>query len=384
MNQEILSTEDLAKTSANTGAFYTAPKVIFLVGRSVRRFHTMCILAQMLDEMQLSFTFMSTSIKAHDLEAMQERLPFTSGSIIPYGFKKFKEIYASYQIPSPKQSLIVIEMDFAFLAKISFAEHEVQTLLLTDFAFEDPDFPEMLEERIIAQMKRASLLQTIVYNYDIEEDSRGQSKNYYLPIDDIPIRTHSSFGRTTDSMMQFTLTDIALTINMPNLRMDVPYDSHMTSIKREGYFAAVGLLLSERIITTTSKYVHMPLSPWFEDTPSPLSTIVWMQFATLPEEMNAIISAHPYLCVSISVYLRFEQVIENRIIDLERLIVVAEKPEQEALFSEYFVQKEKDSYHTIVYIPEKDVLQEALPKITEGKPICYVFDELGSVKSFLK
>lgn len=364
--------------------YYTAPRVLFVVGNSLRRLHTVSMLAHMLDELQISFACFYSSLSQEEFSIFAERFAYVHGHIAAYRYAGFKEQYVKFQKPSKTPCYIIIEMNFDFLSKISFAEHEVQSLLLTDFSFLDADTPEDLEQRIIAQMKRTPSLQSMVYHFDMQQYSSTAQKRYLLQVEDIPIRTHYSFGRTVDSMIQLIPQEHSLILTMPNMQCAVPYDNQMTKVAEEGYFAALALLASERVLTSMQTITRPALSPWLEDMLSPKRTIMWGAYIQEAEEMNAILDKHQFLCVSMSIYLRFEQVIENRITEVGQIFVVPERDDQEVVFGEYFVQKEKDSYHTIIYVPEKQLLEEVLHSMGGEHTYCMVFDDLEIIKIFLK
>lgn len=368
----------------SVGDFSTAATVVFLVGNSLRRLHAFWALMNILDTLEHPFTGLTSTLKKDELELMQSRMPLHHGSCDHYSTHTFQEAYKKHQVGSTKKAFIIIEMDFNLLSNISFSQHEVQTLLLTDFTFSDPDTPALLEERIISQMRRSSLLQTIVYNYDIGQYDDQKQSSFHLRLDDIPIRTHYSFGKTTDSLMQFIVNERTLMIAMPNLQLRLPFDPHSTVMRKEGYFAAIGLLLAERVINDTSSPTAQPSSPWLEEQLSPKLTALWAKYTTRPEELQAIIERCPRLCMSMSAYLRFEQTIENSIAELEKVIVVAEDKSQESVFSEYFVQKEKDSYHTIVYVPDAALLPEILPLLAGDDEFYLLFDDLHTYQYFFK
>ncbi|MFN7160142.1 MAG: hypothetical protein ACK4NC_00855 [Candidatus Gracilibacteria bacterium] len=368
----------------STGDFSTAATVVFLVGNSLRRLHAFWSIMNILDSLDHPFTGLTATLKKDELEFMKSRTPLKNGTCEHYSLHTFQEAYKKHQIASTKKAFIIIEMDFNLLSNISFPQHEVQTLLLTDFTFSDPDTPAFLEERIISQMRRSSLLQTIVYNYDIGQFESQTQSSFHLRLDDIPIRTHYSFGKTTDSLMQFSEKGNTLLTAMPNLQLTLPFDPHSTVMRKEGYFAAVGLLLAERVLNHDVSFHSQPASPWLEEQISPKLTALWAKYSSRPEEIQSIIERCPRLCMSLSVYLRFEQTIENSIADIERVVVVAEEKSQEAVFSEYFVQKEKDSYHTIVFIPDAAQLPDLLSAVAGEEEFYLLFDDLRTYQYFFK
>jgi len=297
----------------------------------------------------------------------------------PYSYGAFIAEQKTFEHPMEQKSVIIIEMTLSQLRQFSLAKHHVQTLILTDLQCPDVDTCAEMRDYLTSQVRTTPTFQTILYNNDLGEVSKD---TVLLTVEDIPVRSHFSFGRSQVSTIHWSIEGELLQGSMPNAQVTLPVFDLPTStlLRQEGIFAALSwlditTLLDPKVITTG--YGALPL---LEDHHGPL-TLFWARPFELRSDIDAVLTlpSSTYLCIGVGPYLRFEALIEERIEQFETILVVAEDQNQVSLFQDYFLSKERDSYHVIVYLPEIEALTSVFKHVfARAQAVTMIFDAPAS------
>ncbi len=367
MAEDFSALEQLASES-----FYKAPTVVIITGNTNRRFHALSVCADTLAVHGHSVDCLSFSLDEKELNALKK---YQVSKIKPYSFHVFKELYKAHEAPSRTKSFILIEMDVDLLKKFAFADHKVRTVLFTDMFVTSKEEGEELMDVMKVAIKKTSTLHTILSNDDVHNDI---SKDlFFLPLDLLPIHNHKTFGTTPISTYYFNNTDhdVVLKEGTSTQEFHIPFFAQCSSIKKEGIQGALALLRSEGITPSTCMSQGFPI---IESQISDSIEYYWMGEETTTEEIHAVFQEAKHVCIGVSVYLSFEDIIEGYVESLDSILVVAENIAEATLFTEYFVKKEKDSFYSVVYAADKDDLKYLIPPLFEGHKVVYMFGELES------
>lgn len=361
----------------NHGTFHTTAEVIVIAGDSVRRLFALTSMQHLLQQHGIQVTAFSMTLSHQDIVALEAK----GGQlqIRPYSFGAFHAEYKTYEHPAEQKTVIIVEMTMEHLKTFRLAKHSVQTLIFTDLVCSDNDSCAELRDILVDQVRGTPSFQTILYNNDLGELSKGAA---LLPVEDIPVRSHFSFGKSRVSTIHWSIVDNALMGSMPNAQVSLPvFDLPQSSLLRqEGIFAALSwldistLLAPEHI---TDGFGQLPL---WEEHHGPL-TLFWSHPFEHRSDIQYLLAMpqSAYLCIGMGPYLRFEEIIEQRIEQFETILVVAEDQNQVSLFQEYFLQKEKDSYHVIIYLPELQQLTGIFRHVfARAKNVMMLFDTPAS------
>lgn len=359
------------------GAFHTTAEVIVIAGNSVRRLFALTAMLRLLGQLEITCSAFSMTLTHEDivaLEAKGGKLP-----IHPYRTGAFQAEYKTYEHPAEQKAVIIVEMDLHQLRTFRLQKHSVQTLILADLVCTDGDTCAELRDILVDQVRSTPTFQTILYNNDLGTLPTGAA---LLPVEDIPVRSHFSFGKSRVSTIHWSLEGERLLGSMPNAHVNLPaFDlPESSTLRQEGVFAALSwlqintLLEPERI---SDGYGHLPL---WEEHHGPL-TLFWSRPFTERDDIQYLLAMpqSAYLCIGVTPYLRFEEILEERIEQFETILVVAEDQNQVSLFQEYFLQKERDSYHVIIYLPQIDDLTAVFRHVfTRAKSVMMLFDQPAS------
>lgn len=355
-------------------SFYKAPAVIVITGNTNRRLHTLSVCANTLAVNGYAVESFSFSLDKKELAKLQQyELP----AIQSYSHGVFMDRYKAHEAPSHTKSFLLIEMDIDVVKDFKFADHKVRTIVFTDVFMKTKDGAEELMEAMHQVVKKASSLNTILSNDDVDrEDTDGM---YYLPLDMLSVRNHKTYGTTNISsyVLEQAEHDLSIREGKAVQKYHVPFFSKFSRIKQEGIEAALAMFLVEGIQPTTFMPQGFPL---IEKDINEHVEYYWMGEETTEEEVHAILDVAKDICVGVSVYLSFENIIEEYVEKLGSILVVAENIAEATLFTEYFVKKEKNSFYSIVYASKKEDLKYLIPPLFEGHKVVYMFGEIDSFK----
>lgn len=356
------------------GGFHTTAEVIVIAGNSVRRLFTLSAMVRLLQQHDILLAAFSRSLSHEDISALE-----SAGGpqfIKPYTYSAFHAEQKTFEEPSEQKSVIVVEMTLDQLRDFKLSKHAVQTVIFTDLVCSDADSCAELREVLVDQVRSTPTFQTILYNNDLGTMDKGA---VLLPAEDIPVRTHFSFGRSAVSTIHWSLEQDHLQGSMPNAQVRLPLFDLATSslLRQEGVFAALSWLDITTLLDGERIHDGYGSLPMWEEHHGPL-TLFWARPFQLYNDIKYLLDMpqSSYLCLGVAPYLRFEEIIEQHIEQFETILVVAESESQVALFQEYFLQKEKDSYHVIIYLPDIHALTDVFRHVfARAKEVMMLFDD---------
>lgn len=344
-----------------------------VAGDSVRRLYTVATLLHLLPQHRMDVVAFSQSLRPAELTDLAAKAP---GLVLrPYSHGAFAAEYKTYEHPAERKAVIIVEMTLGQLRNFSLSKHHVQTLLLTDLQCPDAETCADMREYLVGQVRTTPTFQTVLYNNDLGDIAKDA---VLLTVEDIPVRSHFSFGRSQVSTIHWSIEGEQLQGSMPNAQVTLPvFDLARTSLLRqEGIFAALSwlditTLLDPAVIT--AGFGGLPL---LEEHHGPL-TLFWARPFELRSDIQHVLTLESsrYLCIGMGPYLRFEELIEQRIEQFETILVVAEDQNQVSLFGDYFLQKERDSYHVLLYLPDLSSLTSVFSHVfARASNVTMMFD----------
>lgn len=367
----------MSDTVLNQGAFHTTAEVIVIAGDSVRRLFALAAMCRLLQQHHVAFSAFSMTFTHEDVQALEEK--GGAQQVRPYSYSAFHTEYKTYEHPAEQKAVIVVEMDLNQLREFRLQKHSVQTLILTDFVCPDADTCADLRDILVDQVRNTPTFQTILYNNDLGNLPPGA---VLLPVEDIPVRSHFSYGKSRVSAIHWSLEGEALEGSMPNARVNLPAFDLATSslLRQEGIFAALSWLQISSVLVAENIVDGYGRFPLWEEHHGPL-TLYWSRPFVQREDVQYLLALpqSKFLCIGMGPYLRFEEIIEQRIEQFETILVVAEDQNQVSLFQEYFLQKERDSYHVIIYLPEIEQITAVFRHVfTRAQNVMMLFDHPAS------
>lgn len=346
---------------------------VLIVGSTQRRLHVFHMLLSFLNAKEMTVVAYSASM-THEMKKKLERLHFDL---------KF-DVYKQGSLPQKvdESTITLKEMTYEqFLSEDTGMLREA-LLILADLRIDDTLLGQDIKDKI-EKMNDTKQIKEVIYNADtVSKREEGLSK-HYIDIDSMPGENIIGFGRSPLSSIHFETKEDSITILTKNLSQEItiPNLKEFSYLKQEGLFGAIAALVQydffdADIMTKSETY------PFLERDSGKIEVLVWTFGSIHPDEFDALLKIPTYTNVAMGLtnYLRFEDVIERNIERFEAVLVVAEDEAQAELLGDYFLSKEHDSYHSIIFVPNSAEMRTSLQRVFRGqeKKIIYLFDNIGT------
>ncbi len=346
---------------------------VLIVGATQRRLHLFHILLSALQRKDMQVLAQSASL-SHEMKKKLERMH------IDMNFDVYKLGSGFHR--TDEKSILLVEMTYEqFLIENTDALHEA-LLVLADLRIEDTLFGQDIKDKI-AQMNAKKQLKEVLYNVDTVSKREEGISHHYIDIESILSENVIGYGRSPLSSIHFDIQDDVLNImtKTESHEIQIEHISAYSYLKQEGLFGAIAVLLQYDFFDkeTCSK---LETYPFLERDSGNIEVLVWTFGAIHPDEFDALLRIPTYTNVAMGLanYLRFEDIIERNIERFETVLVVAEDEAQAELLGDYFLSKEHDSYHSIIFVPNSSEMRTSLQRVFRGqeKKILYLFDNIGT------
>ncbi len=253
------------------------------------------------------------------------------------------------------------------------------TLLLTDLRVIDKETEEEVLERLVAAINSGKEPASLLYPSDLL-----QSKEHHHMLDVSRIQSKTeSYGFDEYASIHWMYKDgkLVATGNVQAAIEVVDIEVHSTLAKRSLIASLSSLKQTEENLPVGPIHVDAPM---VEEPGKEGELKTWSKFIQYEEEIQSLVQIPGLknMCIGLDAYLRFEKYIEAEIAHFETLLVVAENPVQEELLRDMLLQKERDSYHSIIFVPRRAQMRTTLQRVfrSQKKRVHYVFDEMETFR----
>jgi len=364
--------------------FENVPHLILVTGETIRRLHTFAMLVKELSELGKevhSFTSTYTGKQLKRLQQNHKQVPYDIFKV-----NKVKKAINDSVTGKKKVDFIIVEALTRDVLLNNLLSLPVKTMIFSDLRARTNMEAQEAASMLLASMKKNPTLQRVLVNADTTLKKYEGFQPSYIEIKPTEKVDMVHYGRSELAGIRFTPEEDTLTIDSvgDQYKHDVPSLKDYSLLKKEGLFAALSFLYKEELLEQAQLW-DIDSVPFLENHSGDDEQFVWTEGLNYPDELKELIHISKYknVCIGLTNYLRFEEVIESDIHLFDTLLVVAENDTQAELLGDYFLNKEKGSYHSIIFVPDRTEMRTALQRIfrSQNKPILYLFDNISTFQN---
>lgn len=360
---------------------YKAPEVIVVVGNSIRRFYTTAFLQHVLNNTGHNVVALSLDLDMDERDTTEVYGKYFQ----EYSPRTFKATYSSMEQPRDHKSYILLELHYEKLMELDLKKHNIKTMIFTDLRVENAEMAKEIKEYIDHQYHHSRVLDRIFYNTDAVPKDLFSNQYHFLQVDELKIPRQWSFGETALAEFGFSVEtkgNIICRHDSTSFQCSVAEEILLSTVKKDGLFGALAYVMEEDISweLITETISHLPTLPYMEEYKDE-ELYLWTRPVLMGDAVWDGVKQQHTLCIGASIYLYNETLIEKSIDDIKHILVVAEHPVEAEFYAEYFLEKEQQSMHKVVFYPSLQHLPHILRGLFKSEKIMYMFEYLPTFKS---
>ncbi len=364
----------------SAGNVYKAPEVILVVGNSLRRFHTAIYLRDILTFCKHHVDTFTTTLDFDDEQTKVKYAPYFT----KHDYKSFKLAYEEVEGARSHKAYIIIEVSLDVLPAFPISKHNVKTILFTDMRMGKKEQPAEVKEYIDHEYHHSHILDRLIYNTNTVPKAEFADQYFFVQVDEISIPRQYSFGASSMSTCGFDIDEV-ITVTHEGKKSSCARPAIIDGvIKSESLMGAISYALEEDLALgdIEGSFQHLTALPLFDEVKAE-GTMLWTRPMILGDAIWDALQSEQALCIGVSIYLYNEDLIERSIDKVSQIVVVAEQEAESELYTEYFLKKERQSDHKIIYTSSRGFLPHIPSTLFNSEKIMYIFEYLDTFKNII-